>query len=185
MDALLAAALVQRFQSQQSIGRDGTRALLVILTSGQDFSDRDGVEAFTRSLGVVFALLALAACNSSPTAPGGPAPIREATIVLQFGSSTQVNTDLRVSFAQVLEDSRCPASVVCVWQGNGAIRLDITTGRDTQPATLNTAGGATFPRDTTVGGYTFTLVELDPERQTSDSIPAQQYRATIRVSSAQ
>jgi hypothetical protein len=96
-----------------------------------------------------------------------------------------VNTDLRVSFAQVVEDSRCPASVVCAWQGNGAIRLDITTGHGAQSATLNTAGGTAFPREASAAGYTFTLVGLDPQRQTPDPMPVQQYRATIRVTRAQ
>ncbi|MEA2166495.1 MAG: hypothetical protein QOK37_4622 [Thermoanaerobaculia bacterium] len=96
-----------------------------------------------------------------------------------------MNTDLRVSFAQVVEDSRCPASVVCAWQGNGAIRLDITTGHGAQSATLNTAGGTAFPREASAAGYTFTLVGLDPQRQTPDPMPVQQYRATIRVTRAQ
>ena len=136
-----------------------------------------------RSLGVVFALLVLA-CNSTPTAPDNSIPASGATILLQFGSSKQVDTDLRVSFAQVVEDSRCPASVQCVWQGNGAIRLDVTTGGGTQSTRLNTAGGATFPTEASVGGYTFTLVKLDPQRQTADPVPAQQYQATIRVTRA-
>ncbi|HWW60796.1 MAG TPA: hypothetical protein VN181_05450, partial [Thermoanaerobaculia bacterium] len=58
------------------------------------------------------------------------------------------------------------------------------SGQGTQSATLNTAGGATFPRDITVSGYTFTLVELDPQRQTPDPIPVQRYQATIRVARA-
>jgi hypothetical protein len=135
-----------------------------------------------RSLGVVVALLLLA-CGSSPTDPGSPG--RDGTIVLPFGSSTQVNDDLRVSFVQVIDDSRCPALVVCAWQGNGAIQLEITTSGGAQSATLNTAGGTAFPRETTVAGYTFTLIELDPKRQTSNPIPAQQYRATVRITRAQ
>ena len=135
-----------------------------------------------RSLGAVLALL-LVACGSSPTDPGNP--VRDATIVAQFGKSTQVNSDVRVSFVQLVEDSRCPASVVCAWAGNGAIRLDITTGGRTQPITLNTAGGSFFPREASAAGYTFTLVQLDPQRQTTDEIPAEQYRATIRVTRAQ
>jgi len=136
-----------------------------------------------RSMGVVLALLVLA-CNSAPTAPGNSIPAGGATIVLQVESPKQVDTDLRVSFAQVVEDSRCPASVVCVWQGNGAIRLDVTTGGSPQSITLNTAGGTAFPGETSAGGYTFTLVELDPQRKTPDPVPAQQYRATIRVTRA-
>jgi len=137
-----------------------------------------------RSLGIVFALLILS-CNSSPTDPGGSVAARDSTFVLEVGGSNQVDTNLKVSFAQVVEDSRCPASVVCVWQGNGAVRLDIMTGGGAQSVTLNTAGGAAFPREASVAGYTFTLVELAPQRSTPDPVPAQQYRATIRVTRAQ
>jgi hypothetical protein len=137
-----------------------------------------------RSLGVVLALLVLG-CNSSPTAPGGSGSIREATIVVQLGNSNQVNSDLRVSFARVIEDSRCPASVVCAWQGNAAIRLDVTSGSGAESATLNTAGGTGFPRAASLAGYAFTLVELDPQRQTPDPIPVEQYRATIQIARAQ
>lgn len=133
-----------------------------------------------RSLGIVFALLFLA-CNSTPTEPVSSVLDHDATVVLKFGESTRLTSDLRVSFAEVVEDSRCPASVVCAWQGNGAIRLDVTTGGATQSIRLNTAGGDTFPREATVAGYTFTLVELDPQRQTPDPVPPQQYRATLRV----
>jgi hypothetical protein len=149
---------------------------------GPDFSVRIGVHADVRSLGAVFVILVLA-CSASPTDPGGSAG-RDATIVVQFGSSNQVNSDLRVSFAQVIEDSRCPASVVCVWQGNGAIRLDITTGGGAQSVTLNTAGAFNSPREGSAAGYTFTLLELDPQPQTTAAIPPQQYRATIRVTRA-
>ena len=116
----------------------------------------------------------LVACGS-PTEPG-----HNGTITLQLGTTAQVNQDLRVSFTDLLEDSRCPKSVVCAWQGNGAVRLEITTASGVQTATLNTAGGPSFPREAARSGYTFTLVELNPQRETRDPIPAPQYRATIR-----
>ena len=136
-----------------------------------------------RSLRVVLALLFLA-CNSSPTGPGSSGTVRDVTIVVPFGNSTQVSTGLRVSFAQVVEDSRCPASVQCPWAGNGAVRLDITSGGNVQSVKLNTAGGTGFPREASVSGYTFTLENLDPQKQTPGPIPEQQYRATIRVRSS-
>ena len=137
-----------------------------------------------RTLGVLLALLVVA-CNASPTDPSDSNGTGGATFTLQSGSSTQVASDLRVTFAQVLEDSRCPTSVVCAWQGNGAIRLDVTTRNGTESLRLNTAGGPTFPGEASGAGYTFTLVELDPQKQTGEPIPPQQYRATIRVSRAQ
>ena len=54
-----------------------------------------------------------------------------------------------------------------------------------QAVTLNTAGHTLLPREATAAGYTFALVELAPEKETPDPIPAQRYRATIRVTSAQ
>lgn len=92
-----------------------------------------------------------------------------------------MNAELRVAFAELVEDSRCPASVTCAWEGNAAIRLDVTSGSGTQSIKLNTAGGTTFPREASAAGYTFTLVELGPQPQTPDPVPVQQYRATIRI----
>lgn len=71
--------------------------------------------------------------------------------------------------------------MVCAWQGNGAVRLDITANSAMESVRLNTAGGPQFPTVATAGSYTFTLVELDPQRETPDPIPAQRYRATLRV----
>ena len=137
-----------------------------------------------RSLGALLVVLTLG-CTSSPTEPIASSPVRDTTVVLQYGSSNQLSSDLRISFAEVIEDSRCPASVVCAWQGNGAIRLDVTTGGGTQSAKLNTAGGPAFPREASIAGFTFTLIELEPQRRTPDPIPAGQYRATIRVTRTQ
>ena len=136
-----------------------------------------------RALGIALALLALS-CNSSPTSPESSSS-GTGTIVLQYGDTTQVSGDLRVKFAEVIGDSRCPASVVCAWEGNGAIRLDVTTGGATQSITLNTAGGITFPREASVAGYSFTLAALDPYPQTPAPIPPQQYRATIQIARVQ
>ena len=131
-----------------------------------------------RSHGVVFALLV--ACSSA----AGPGLGDQFT--LRVGESASIaELGVWMRFIQVVEDSRCPASVVCVWSGNGAIRLDITTGRGAEPVTLNTAGGNLFPNEASAAGYTFTLVQLDPQRQTTAEVPAEQYRATIRVTRAQ
>jgi hypothetical protein len=137
-----------------------------------------------RTLGALLAICFLA-CNSTPTDPLDSNSVRDTTIVVANGSTNQVTSDLRVAFMQLIEDSRCPSSVVCVWAGNGAVRLDITSGSGTQSVTLNTTGGPAFPSEATVAGLTFTLVELNPARKTPDPIPAQQYRATIRVTRAQ
>jgi hypothetical protein len=137
-----------------------------------------------RSLGVVLALLMVGCGDSSPTDPVLPLDIRE-PVTLSFGTERQLNSSLKVSFAQLVEDSRCPQSVVCVWQGNGAIRLDVTTPAGFQPVKLNTVGHEPFPNQATALGWTFTLLKLEPERKTPDPVPPLLYRATIQVTRAQ
>lgn len=134
-----------------------------------------------RSL-VGFALaLLVVACQSSPT---DPADAAAGAILLRSGHSVQVNAGLRVAFAQIVEDSRCPTTVVCAWQGNGAIRLDITTPGGTQSIVLHTAGGAGFPRQASVAGHVITLARLDPERRNAEPVPMEQYSAAIQVTRA-
>ena len=122
-------------------------------------------------------------CNSSssPTEPSAPVEVRNESLTLPFGRTVEVNSDLQVALAEILEDSRCPASVVCVWQGNGKIRLAVTTRRGAQSIELNTVGSVGFPREASALGYTFTLEELRPARQTPDPVQPQQYAAVIRV----
>jgi hypothetical protein len=127
-------------------------------------------------------LLPFLACNSSsPTEPSPPIEPLNESYSLRYGNSAQVTRDLRVTFAEVLEDSRCPSTVQCVWAGNGKIRLDLVTGRGTSSVVLNTTGSAEMPREASAFGYTFTLVELQPYPQTTDAIPPNQYTAVVRV----
>jgi hypothetical protein len=50
---------------------------------------------------------------------------------------------LRIKFAEVKEDSRCPADVKCVSAGNAAVRLDVSIrGRGSKSLTLNTTGNS-------------------------------------------
>ena len=38
-------------------------------------------------------------------------------------------TRLRIKFAAVENDSRCPSDVTCVWAGNAAVQLQLSAGR--------------------------------------------------------
>jgi hypothetical protein len=111
-----------------------------------------------RHLILVSGVLAVAC---SP-APAGPNTQRDGNdvIAIRYGESIVVpGTILEVGFQALLADSRCPSDVVCVWEGEGRVELGVTLGDGpTMPVELNTGG----LRSTTHGGYTITLVELDP-----------------------
>jgi hypothetical protein len=91
---------------------------------------------------------------------------------------------LRIHFDEVLEDSRCPAQVECVWTGQARIAVSVqplegppkTLAFNTNPASGQNAQTAT------VGKYVIELLSLEPYPQTpEEAIPLEDYNATMEV----
>ena len=97
-----------------------------------------------------------------------------------------VGRPLEVAFLRVLQDSRCPKNVQCVWQGDAVIQLQVKSadgGFDVVEARL--PGGAA-PTDTTVpwdigAGYRFRLLNLDPYPVAGVQVDSSAYVATLLV----
>ena len=86
---------------------------------------------------------------------------------------------LTVMFDKVAEDSRCPTGVQCVWAGNGAVALTVSTpGTDKSAATVNTT---LTPKTVTAGPYRVTLVDLKPYPKHGSKIPPATYVATLQI----
>jgi hypothetical protein len=112
----------------------------------------------------LFALFALAACTSVVAAPVGPAAIGQVTAV----------ESLQVRPLALLEDSRCPASVQCVWAGQVRIRAEIfsRSGREVREMTLG--------KPIAAGGGSLTLVDAAPPKLAPGTTDPRQYRFTFR-----
>ena len=99
-------------------------------------------------------LLALASCTTVPQrdyANGPTAPLNEVA-----------NLDgLTVRPIAVIEDSRCPASVQCVWAGRVRISAEVG-GEGTRELTLG--------ESLTLSGGTLTLVDVRPSKRTPEAI---------------
>jgi hypothetical protein len=88
---------------------------------------------------------------------------------------------LRLGFAEVLEDSRCPTQVECFWTGQAriAISVDPEGSRSTTVEfNTNPAPGQTV-KVREVGPYSIELQSLDPYPQTPDAIAFEDYHATL------
>ena len=108
-------------------------------------------------------LLALASCASVPRrdyANGPTAPLNEVATL----------DGLTVRPVAVLEDSRCPASVQCVWAGRVRISAEVS-GAGTRELTLG--------ESLTVSGGTLTLVDVRPSKRTPDPISTREYQFTF------
>lgn len=101
-------------------------------------------------------------------------------LTLAYGEEKSVGGSvLAVSFARVVEDSRCPVDVVCVWAGNALVELGIRVGMGpTFPLQLNTT---LEPRSTDWNGIQVTLIELLPQPREGDPPRPESYTVRIRL----
>ena len=90
-------------------------------------------------------------------------------------------TKLRITFMNVKEDSRCPKDVTCVWAGNAAVRLWVTSGKRSETLTLNTNKSPTLSDEVEFKGYKIKLVDLSPYPRSDHKIANSDYTATLLV----
>ena len=118
-------------------------------------------------------VLAAAGCSSSPTAPGEGVPLGREFALRPGETVTVQSTDLRVSFQQVVEDSRCPADAFCVWAGDAVVALVVGT------ASLQLRSSSA--PEAAVGGYRVRLERVEPSVYSEKTIPPDAYRAVLTV----
>jgi hypothetical protein len=128
---------------------------------------------------VLTAMLQFAACaDADPVWPPPAAQQVLADSIRMAPGDVVVVRQLRLTFLEVSEDSRCPIDAACVWQGNAAVQIAVGLGRGVAlPRTLNTSEALYLD----FGGYRVTLLELLPAPRAGVSIPPEDYRAVFRV----
>ena len=91
---------------------------------------------------------------------------------------------LRVRFASVASDSRCPADANCVWAGNAEVLIEVgaKSGKGKKTLRLNTNASPERPGEGRYGRYTVKLVGLTPQPRAGRKIKAGEYTATLLVS---
>jgi hypothetical protein len=94
---------------------------------------------------------------------------------------TAVRSDGRfaVRLDSVIEDSRCPVDVVCVWEGNCRLAFTAAGPDRAVRIELNTHAGSV--RDTVVAGVYIGLVNVLPAPVSKRRIPPDEYRAVVTV----
>jgi hypothetical protein len=123
-----------------------------------------------------FSILAVAALLAACSSAAGPGLGDQFTLrVGQSASITELGLWMR--FIQVVDDSRCPASVTCVWGGDGAVLVEVAPlNGDAKESVLHTD---IDPRSIPLGRAELRLVKLDPYPATPGSIPSGDYVVTL------
>jgi hypothetical protein len=85
--------------------------------------------------------------------------------------------NLTVEFVSVLEDSRCPVGVDCLWEGNAKIRIKVSKADEESTAfELNTH---LEPTNISFRNYKIYLVRIEPEPKADISAKTENYSATL------
>ena len=141
---------------------------------------------FLLLLSVATVLLLLGSPSSligRPDAAGMPVRVRLGQeFSLRVGQQAALaGGRFRVRFASVLNDSRCPADVTCVWAGNAEVLIEAEAGRSRARLNLNTNGGTNFPKERKHQQYTVELVALAPQPRQNSGKKAMDYVATLVI----
>jgi hypothetical protein len=113
---------------------------------------------------ILVTALALAACATVPPANPGP--------TAGLGQIAAGN-GLKIRPIEVIEDSRCPATVRCVWEGRLKVRARMYGPGWTQIRDFE------FGVPQAVDHYRITLIAAEPQKQTGAEIDPRAYRFTF------
>ena len=85
---------------------------------------------------------------------------------------------LSVRFVELVEDSRCPRDVNCVWAGNAKIKVRVTKNGRSHELTLDTNGQK---QSAVAEGYSIKFTGLTPEPRSNIRINRNGYVAHFEI----
>ena len=117
-----------------------------------------------------------------------PQPDSSDVVRLTVGESRFLqHGDVEIGFRSTLEDSRCPAGTMCLWEGRAAIRLWLLQASSDSIFITSGIHGHVERGDTCCHqsvdtlGYQLTLLQLDPYPSGDSVIRFDAYKALLRI----
>jgi hypothetical protein len=89
--------------------------------------------------------------------------------------------DLKVTFKEVLEDSRCPEGTDCFWAGEVKIAVTANTGNRTYQIAFTREGKQKGEVTQNAGNFKIALQEVTPYPKQSRKIPQEDYKIKLTV----
>ncbi len=122
-------------------------------------------------------------CDAATGGGGGPggSPPRRVALLSEFamrvGEVTLIGgTDEALRFAGVVQDSRCPTDVTCVWAGEALLAFELRRGGTSEAVAVpvSPAAGAAA-----LGALRVRVVALSPAPRSTEPIAPGRYEATV------
>ncbi|MBC7889276.1 MAG: hypothetical protein H7Z13_15470 [Ferruginibacter sp.] len=96
-------------------------------------------------------------------------------------SYTISGNTVTVCLDSVIQDSRCPADAVCIWQGIAAARFAVNTANTDHLIRLATTKLAGYNRDTTIAGFKIEFIALLPQNKLASPVDYNEYIAEVKI----
>jgi hypothetical protein len=131
----------------------------------------------------------LAGCGGSTDPDRTPTPNTPADVIvappgevrLALGQSLRLsNPDVKIRFAAVSDDSRCPINVVCVWAGDARLAFE-ASGSVQRHFELHLPTEQIGPRSIVLGSYQIEVVLLEPAPTAGQPTRPEDYRVTLSI----
>lgn len=103
----------------------------------------------------------------------------ERLTVKNGGQAVTKKGRISVKFLELIEDSRCPDGVNCIWAGVAKIKVRLSKNGKSSVFELNTNQG---DKPAVFQGYSFALTGLEPRQSTTSKYSPSAYSATLAVS---
>ncbi len=98
---------------------------------------------------------------------------------LAVNQTAQITAEnISVTFQKVLEDSRCPIDVTCIWAGLAEVSLRVAVSGKEKDISLSTPPAE---NSTVVENYIFGLIGVRPVPRADQNIDSSAYSVTMRV----
>jgi hypothetical protein len=121
-------------------------------------------------------IVALAACRSTGAPGSHAASLNQEIQLAPTEQAAYEQQKLTVEFVRVVEDSRCPTDVTCVWAGE--VKVQVATRLGSAEATQHEIKAG---EHATVGAFRVFVVNVQPGRLSTREIPQAEYRVTLKV----
>lgn len=94
---------------------------------------------------------------------------------MTLGEEVRIGREgIQVEFVDVLEDSRCPSDVTCVWAGNGKVQIRF----DRNNIQLNTY---LEPQEVSIENVNIQLVSLEPYPEEPRQFEKEEYKVRLLI----
>ena len=101
--------------------------------------------------------------------------------ILHVGETAEIEgEELQIKFLEVLEDSRCPRGVTCVWEGRVSCMTEITYRESLHRITLTQPGLTDWPIKESFEQYQISF-DVEPYPEAGKEIPEDDYLLVLRI----